>query len=99
MPCARCGQEIDYEGYRFYWVYQRGVAVRVSNQWALDVGHIVNRMDDPRFIDGRWDSGARYAPCETQPEHSYCNRSAGAKDGNRMRGVRKRTTLRTSRRW
>jgi hypothetical protein len=102
-PCARCGKPIDYEGYRFYWERQGGKWVRVSNQWALDVGHIVNRMDDPRVVEGRWDTGATYAPQETQPEHSYCNRRAGAIDGNRNRrrqgNARRRKQLRTSREW
>lgn len=99
LPCARCGKDIDYDGYRYYWVYQRGTPVRICNQWSLDVGHIINRMDDPRLHSDRWDSGAKYAPEETQPEHVYCNRSAGARDGNRKRRVKKGTTLRTSRRW
>lgn len=32
-------------------------------------------------------------------EHRYCSRSAGARLGNRMRGMRRRARLATSRRW
>lgn len=99
-PCARCGRPIDYDNYRYYWIRdETGMEKRIANRWSLDVGHIVARMDDPRFKDGRWDSGAKYCPAETQPEHVHCNRAQGARDGNRARRTRRRTTLRTSREW
>jgi hypothetical protein len=98
-PCARCHRQIDYDGPRFYFIRRRGFTVRVSNRFALDVGHIVNRMDDPRMLDGRWDHGSKYSPNETQPEHSFCNRRAGARDGNRRRRLKKVLKLKTSRKW
>jgi hypothetical protein len=107
QPCARCGRIIDYDTPRYAWIWrdQRGRkqrsfkpirgAVRKENPWALDVGHILEQDRDPR---------TRWAPCDTQPEHAYCNRQAGARYVNSKRGKsesnRARAAyLRTSRQW
>jgi len=94
-PCARCGGPIHYDEPRYRMVTTRaGIRRRIENKWALDVGHKLGRDLDPRTV---------WAPVDTQPEHAYCNRRAGAIYGNVKRGWRRRvaraSVLRTSRRW
>ena len=54
--------------------------------WSLDVGHRTSRAFDTR------DS---WSIEDTRPEHSRCNRSAGARLGNALRSP----TLITTRHW
>jgi hypothetical protein len=96
-PCARCNGIIDYDGVRYRYVIMRvnGILIRrrQENPLALDVGHRIEADIDRRRF---------YAPIDTQPEHAYCNRRAGARYGNRKRAIvsaGNRSILRTSRRW
>lgn len=72
-----------------------GVPIRYTGRRgpdSLDVGHITARDHDPRTV---------WTVADTRPEHSRCNRSAGASAGNRKRGRAKqaRAALVTTRAW
>ena len=99
-PCGICGGEIDYDGPRYTHVIKGDKLVRVENTLALDVGHIVER--DLTRGEGKripYPTG-RIAPIETQPEHALCNRSRGARYGNRKRQSREKpANFNTSRKW
>jgi hypothetical protein len=79
-----------------YWQQQRsphcmaprcmlpGLPIRYTGRRgpdSLDVGHLVDRARDQRTV---------WTVADTRPEHSRCNRSAGASAGNRKRGRARR---------
>lgn len=64
-----------------------GQLVLPGQRW--DVGHVIGRDIAPELT---WD------PSQWRIEHAYCNRSQGAKYGNRKRGRRRRIPP-TSRDW
>jgi len=101
-PCARCGREIHYDEARYVYVVKNGILTRIENPWALDVGHKVER-DRTRVGQRVSYPTGMIAPMHTQPEHSRCNRSSGAKYGNRKRKPRDEpvidTNVKTSRDW
>jgi hypothetical protein len=94
-PCGRCGGVIHYDEPRYRVGWRRrviaGQAVlvrtRIENPWALDVDHILGRDIDPRQC---------WAPVDTRPTHSRCNRRAGAAYGNRKRGQLSRLSRRSA---
>jgi 5-methylcytosine-specific restriction endonuclease McrA len=99
-------QSSSWRGIVAYWQAQQspycranicllpGIPIRytgIRGPDSLDVGHIVARDNDHR---------TQWTVPDTRPEHSRCNRSAGASAGNRKRGrTRARTKLVTTRAW
>lgn len=91
LPCARCGQPIQYGAPR----YLPGTT-RV-NPRSLVVGHIVGRDAAKRM---GWSNEQINALNNTQAECARCSDRSGAVYGNRKRSTRKRAlNLDTSRVW
>ena len=70
LPCARCGQPIDYTA---KWPHPR----------SLVVGHIVSRRE-ARSLG--WPESAINSLSNTQPEHVDCSNKSGAALGRRLQG-------------
>jgi hypothetical protein len=105
QDCARCGKPIQYDEPRYKVIIENGRKRRIENPWALDVGHIIDVLLDPRFTGKYITTGLIWAPIDTQPEHAVCNRRAGAAMGNAKRKKETRKImppvppLKTSREW
>lgn len=77
LPCARCGQAIDYDGPRFYIINGK----RKQNPRYLIVGHKVDRVTARRL--GWTDQDINHLS-NTQPECQTCSNQSGARLGQRL---------------
>jgi hypothetical protein len=96
LPCARCGQAIDYLGPRYL---TSPTGRRTLNPRYLIVGHIVDRYTAKRM---GWIDQQINALSNTQPECLSCSNRSGAKLGQRVRRHRTKiinAVLDDSRRW